>query len=277
MKKFIRFLCAAFLVCCMGVPVLAEDETELTVSVPKQHTVTIESEGGRIVADGTVCGDTTEVERHKEQIYWILPDAGKVLTSLIYNGEDVTDQVKNGVFTAPALVRDATLTAVYANAPAVSDDKTYNVSGTVTDANGSPLPGVTVDIGGKTDVTDESGRFDLTDIPSGTHTVVITDGDGNVIGHGEITIGRGDDTDLTLTADENGNPVVKPSTDTKNISLELVIGADGSIAVKSAADITPKSPGSGAQTGDNSNMLMWSMLLIFSGMLLTVLSAKRQK
>lgn len=279
MKKFISFLCAALLVCGMSIPVLAEEnETELTVSVPKQHTVAIESEGGRIVAGGAVCGNTVDVERHEEQIYWILPDAGKVLESLIYNGEDVTDQVKNGVFTAPALVRDADLTAVYANAPAAPDDKTYNVGGTVSDAEGIPLPGVTVDIGGKTDVTDENGRFDLADIPSGTHTVVITDGDGNVIGHGEITIDRGDDTDLTLTADRNGNPVVKPSTDTKNISLELVIGADGSIAVKSAADITPELLGFGVQTGDKSNLLVWSvMLLILSGMLLTMLLAKRQK
>lgn len=278
MKKFISFLCAALLVCGMSVPVLAEDEMELTASVPEQHTVAIESEGGRIVADGTVCGDTTEVERHKEQIYWILPDVGKVLGSLIYNGEDVTDQVNNGVFTAPALMRDATLTAVYVSAPAAQDNETYGIGGTVTDADGNPLSDVIVDIGGKTDVTDESGRFDLAAVPSGTHTVVITDGDGNIVGHGEITIGQGDDTDLTLTVDAKGNPVVKPSADTKNIRLELVIGADGSLAVKSAADITPEPGGSGPQTGDDSHLRMWStMLLICSGMLLTLLLAKKQK
>ena len=110
----------------------------------------------------------------------------------------------------------------------------------MTDADGNPLPGVTVDIGGKTGGTDENGRFDLEDIPSGTHTVVITDGGGRVVGHGKITISQGDDTELTLTVDENGSPLVKPGPDTQNIRLELVIGADGSIAVKSAVDITPE-------------------------------------
>ena len=121
MKKRIGYLCAVLLAGCISVPVLAA-ETELTVSVPEQHTVTIESDGGRIAADGTVCGDTVEVERHKEQAYRILPDAGKVLESLTYNGEDVTEQVKNGIFTAPALVRDAVLRAVYTDAPAAPDN-----------------------------------------------------------------------------------------------------------------------------------------------------------
>lgn len=276
MKKLIGFLCAALLVYGVNVPALAEG-TELTVSVPEQHMVSIESEGGRIIADGRACGDTAEVERHKEQVYWILPDAGKVLESLLYNGEDVTDQVKNGVFTAPALVRDAALTAVYADAPAPPDGKTYDISGTVTNANGSLLPGVTVEIGGKTDETDENGRFDVAAVPLGTQTVVITDGDGNVIGHGEITIGQENDTGLMLTMDENGTPLVKPGPDTENISLELVIGTDGSIAVKSAVDITPEPPDPGPQTGDDSTLLIWSIvLLICSGISPSALPAKKK-
>ena len=111
----------------------------MTGSVPEQHTVAIESEGGRIVAGGTVCGDTVKAERHGEQIYWILPDAGKVLEKLIYNGEDVTGQVKNGVFSAPALARDAVLQAVYADAPAAPDDKSYGIGGSLTDADGNRL------------------------------------------------------------------------------------------------------------------------------------------
>lgn len=276
MKRLIGFLCAALLAGCTSVPALAE-ETELTAGVPEQHTVTIESDGGRIVADGTVCGNTMKAKRHGKQVYWILPDAGKVLESLTYNDENVTDQVKNGVFAAPALVRDAVLKAVYADAPAALDDKDYSVGGTVTDADGNLLPGVTVDIGGKTDVTDGNGHFDLADIPSGTHTVVITDGDGAVIGHGKITIVQQGNTALMLTADENGNPVVKPSADTENISLELVIGADGRIAVKSATDITPEQPDPGPQTGENGILLMWNMLLICSGILVASLLAKKQK
>ena len=76
-----------------------------------------------------------------------------MLVTLLYNGEDVTDQVTNGVFTAPSLVRDAELTAVFADAPAAPDDKTYDISGIVTDASGNPIPGATLDMGGRTDVT----------------------------------------------------------------------------------------------------------------------------
>ena len=148
----------------------------------------------------------------------------------------------------------------------------------MTDADGNPLPGVTVDIGGKTGGTDENGRFDLEDIPSGTHTVVITDGGGRVVGHGEITISQGDDTELTLTVDENWSPLVKPGPDTQNIRLELVIGADGSIAVKSAVDITPEPLEPGPQTGDGSTLLIWIMILLMSSAILFLLPlAKKQR
>lgn len=277
MKKIIPFLCTVLLLYGISLPAKAE-ETSLSFSIPKQHTVTIESNGGRIAADGTIRGEETSLERHREQTYWILPDPGKVLVTLLYNGEDVTDQVKNGVFTAPSLVRDAELTAIFADAPPAPDDKTYSVGGTVTDADGNLLTGVTIELGGTTDVTDEDGHFDMTDIPSGTHTVMITDKDGNVIGHGEITIVKADGSGLTMTKDENGNPVVKPSTDTENISLTLEIGPDGSIATKSAADTTPEPPGSEPKTGDNSNLWMWSMmLLICSGTLFVLLPAKKRK
>ena len=169
--------------------------------VPQQKTI--------VTADGTILEDSAEAERHKEQAYWILPDAGKSLKSLTYNGEDVTDQVKNGVFTAPKLLRDAELTAVYEEAPPAPDDKTYSIGGTVTDEEGNPVSGAAVDIGGTTGKTDEAGNFSLTGVPSGSHTVVIIDEDGKAIGHGEITITAADETELTLTVDVNGLLAVK--------------------------------------------------------------------
>ena len=41
---------------------------------------------------------------------------------------------------------DTVLRAVYKDAPAAPDDKSYSVGGTVTDADGDPLPGVTVEM-----------------------------------------------------------------------------------------------------------------------------------
>ena len=108
--------------------------------------------------------------------------------------------------------------------------------------------------------------------------MVITDGGGRVVGHGEITISQGDDTELTLTVNENGSPLVKPGPDTQNIRLELVIGADGSIAVKSAVDITPEPLEPGPQTGDGSTLLIWIMILLMSSAILFLLPlAKKQR
>lgn len=278
MKNILSFVCAVLLLLSFGIPAFAE-ETELNASVPGRHTVTIDSDGGRIAADGVVLDDAVEIERHKEQAYRVLPNPGKTLQALTYNGEDVTGEVKNGVFIAPKLVRDAALTAVYTDAPPAPDDKEYDIGGTVVNEDGSPLPGVTVDIGGQTDVTDEDGHFALEDVPSGTHPVAITGGNGQVIGSGEITVDKADKGDLTLTVDADGNPVVKPSEDTESIGLTFVVGKDGSIGVKDAKDTTPPPQLTCPQTGDDSNLFLWIALLFVSGTGLTgmVITSKKRK
>lgn len=89
---------------------------------------------------------------------------------------------------------------------------------------------------------------------------------------------KADSVNLRLTVDENGNPVVKPTADTGHISLELILGEDGSIAVKNAADITPRLSGIGPQNGDGSGLLIWSMMILLSGsMLFLLLVIRKQK
>lgn len=277
MKKVLSFICSAFLLFSFSIPAFAQ-KTELTASVPERHTVTIESDNGRIVADGIVLGDSVEIERHKEQIYRMIPNPGKKLQSLTYNGEDVTGEVKNGVFTAPRLVRDAALTAVYTDALPAPDDKEYSISGTVVDEDGNPLPGVTVDIGGKTDATDENGHFEIENVSSGTHPVVITDKDGKIIGSGEITIGKADKDDLTLTADENGNPVVKPSEDTESIGLTLVVDKNNDIRIKEVKDITVHTGDGGSPTtGDAAGLNLWFVLMIASAGTISVISIANRR
>lgn len=206
MKKGFIMLLTFVLIFSSGITVHAEDVNLGTV-VPEYHTVIIEADSGKISADGNVCGDALQVKRHDEQSYWILPDSGKVLEALYYNGVDVTDQVKNGVFTALSISDDAELKAVFKDAPVVNSDKTYDITGTLTDDNGNPISGVVVDIGGK---TDENGNFTVKDVPSGTHTVIITD--------------------------ENGIYVIKPESSTNTIVLDLKLGDDGVISIGSARD-----------------------------------------
>lgn len=301
MQRLVTLLLSLLFLCGFGVTAAAEETTVFT-EVPAYHTVTLEADGGKVVADNRVCGAAVQIERQKEQTYWIIPDADQMLSTLYYNGEDVTAQVRLGVFTAPSLVNDATLEAVFSEAPAAPDDKTYDTSGTIGDEDGNPLSGVTVTIGDKTDVTDENGHFEIEALPSGTHTITAVDEEGNIIGHGEITIDKAEDAELALVTDEDGRPVVKPGRDTESIGLTFAVGEDGLIAVTDAADTTPEperpgpqsdaqsdtqsdvqtgqpsNPQNNQQTGDNSNLPVWSMMLLVSGgMLFALLLGKKQK
>lgn len=277
MKKIICLLCSLFLLMSVSITVFAE-ETVLTAEVPNAHTVTVTSEGGRVALDGTVCKGAAEVERHEEQSYRIIPDAGKLIDKVLYNGEDVTAQLEKGVFTAPKLVRDAEIEVVYKNAPSAPDSKKYGIGGKVEDTDGKAVSGVTIDIGNQGAVTDENGRFQLKDIPSGIHMIAITGEDGKVIGSGQITIEKADPDDLTLTADKDGNPVIHPQSDTKDIDLTLVVGEDGSITVKAAEDVTPEPRQPGSQTGDNSSLWLWLGLLTTSaGVVFIILLTNRRK
>ena len=112
MKKVLSLLLALVLACSMSVTALAGEAT-IRTTVPQRHTVAVEAEGGKVITNNKVCGDTVLIERQKEQTYWIVPDEGKELDRLYYNGEDVTGQMAGSTFTAPALIGGAALKAVF--------------------------------------------------------------------------------------------------------------------------------------------------------------------
>lgn len=215
-------------------------EVTITTTVPERHTVSVEADGGKIVADHQICGDSIRVERQTSKTYWIIPDGGKRLSALYYNGQDVTGQVRAGLFKAPALTGDAILQAVFEDIPAPPEDDRHDVSGTVTDEEGSPIPGATVDIGGQTGITDEDGNFTVEDVPAGTWPVTVTDQDGNIIGIGEVTIEEPEGGAVTAAEDENGNPIITPGSGTTTIGMNLVVGGNGVIAITDVKDATPE-------------------------------------
>lgn len=239
MKRLWAVLCSVLWMGLMCMPVMAQ-EIELAVSIPSEHTVTIESTGGRIVSEGKVCGEQISVERQNSQVYTIIPDPGKVLKCLLYDGVDITEQIKNNRFTAPELVRDAVLIAEFEDAPAAPDDERYVISGSVVDQNGQKMQGVIVEIGGIMDTTDEDGNFELEGLPSGVHSVVIKDKEGNILGYVSITIDRQSDKDLVLTVDENGNPVLIPKYGTEKIYAVFMLTGDGGIRICNVEDRTIK-------------------------------------
>lgn len=294
MKKLTALLTAILLLCGMSTAAFAKEVT-IRTTVPKYHTVTIVAKGGSVAADGTVCGQTVQVERQKVQNWWLLPEGGKVLDKVYYNGEDVTAQVAAGVFTAPALVADAILEVIFKDTGAAAVEG-YDVSGAVIDEDGNPVPGVTVDIGGNTGITDDDGNFTIEDVPPGTWPVIITDKDGNIIGIGEITIDEPGEGDLAVTVDENGNPIVTPGKDTKRIGIKLTIGEDGVIDITGVKDTTENTPAAGGgsggsdkkssgtdgktpRTGDGSNPMLWFALLIlsFCSVIGTVIYRRRKR
>ena len=106
MKKVVSLLLAMVLACGMSMTALA-GEAAIRTTVPERHTVTVEADGGKVITDNKVCGDTVLIERQKEQTWWIVPDGGKELDKLYYNGEDVTGQMAGSTLTAPPLIGDA--------------------------------------------------------------------------------------------------------------------------------------------------------------------------
>lgn len=236
-KRLWAVLCSVLWLWLMCIPVMAQ-EIELNVSIPSEHTVTINSTGGRIVSEGKVCGEQILGERQNHQVYTIIPNPGKVLKCLLYDGVDVTEQIKNNRFTAPELVRDAVLTAEFKDAPATPDENRYVISGNVVDKNGEKIPGAIVEIGGIMETTGEDGNFKIEGLPSGVHPVVIKDKEGNILGYVSITIDGQSNKDLVLTVDENGNPVLIPKYGTEEIYVVFMLTGDGDIRISNAEDRT---------------------------------------
>ncbi|WP_136054506.1 carboxypeptidase regulatory-like domain-containing protein [Microbacterium sp. K24] len=89
----------------------------------------------------------------------VAPPAGKISTGATTVAVDLTTTDAVADFT----VRDIVPVAV---------------SGQVTDADGDPVPGVTVTIDGQTTTTDAAGEYLFDSVPVGTHTATITTPDG---------------------------------------------------------------------------------------------------
>ena len=249
----------------------------LKTRVPESYMVEISADGGRIVCGGEICTDSIRLERHQEHVYWILPDPGKRLAALYYNGENVTAQVKDGVFTAPELCADAELIAEFTAVPGSGSHQEYQVEGALTDSEGNPLGDVTVEIGGITGETDPAGRFELSGLPEGEHTVVMTDDENHVIGHGTLEIRPGEDQetiDLEMQLGEDGLISIRqtegsdaaPGTDTDDTAGDT----SGSTADDPADGLPGKEEGgvpedtaenaAGAKTGDQENVFFWGLL-----------------
>ena len=117
MKKITVMLIAVLLLCVPCMTAFAEAPEQkgatITTTVPSTCNITFISDGGRIEEGGNDTHGTVAFERRSVHTFHIIPDEGKEIDKVLYGGEDVTSQVKDGYFTTPPLVADMTLEVIY--------------------------------------------------------------------------------------------------------------------------------------------------------------------
>ena len=129
-KAFCLSLLAVLALCVCTPALAASNTTTLTTTVPSHFdmNVTIVG-GGTLDINGNILSQASvvSVDRHKEVACKIIPDAGYRIGSVIYNGNDITKDAKEGVFTLHPLEGNATFSITFvANASTPNTgDTTY--------------------------------------------------------------------------------------------------------------------------------------------------------
>ncbi|MBQ8134129.1 MAG: hypothetical protein IJ192_06995, partial [Clostridia bacterium] len=117
MKKLTVILLAVLLLCvpCMTAFAAAPEQKGATISttVPATCDITFISDGGRIEEGGNDLHGTEDFERRSVHTFHIIPDEGKEIDKVLFGGEDVTSQIKDGYFTTPPLIADMTFEVIY--------------------------------------------------------------------------------------------------------------------------------------------------------------------
>ena len=117
MKKITVMLLAVLLFCvpCMTAFAAPTEQKGATISttVPSTCNITFISDGGRIEEGGNDTHGTVAFERRSVHTFHIIPDERKVIDKVLYGGEDVTSQVKDGHFTTPPFFADMTFEVIY--------------------------------------------------------------------------------------------------------------------------------------------------------------------
>ena len=120
MKKLTVILLAVLLLCvpCMTAFAAAPEQKGATISttVPATCDITFISDGGRIEEGGNDLHGTEDFERRSVHTFHIIPDEGKEIDKVLFGGEDVTSQIKDGYFTTPPLIADMTFEVIYKDA-----------------------------------------------------------------------------------------------------------------------------------------------------------------
>ena len=269
-------LCFLTLCMCSVTAFAAESEDEITtavisVTVPDSHKITVTAENAKVFYEG-VSGEEFIVERLSEPLLLIRAESGKIIKSVMINGEDVTEELHGGYLDLDAVYEDKEITVTTEDEP-VSPKDTYTVKGKVT-LNGQPLAEVDLELRSilKTTKTDKEGNFVFTDVEPGEHSLTALN-DGKVIGYLSFELKKDNKADVALL--EDGTYTVSIDQNGAGVELHLVLNEEaGTLAPTEAVTVQkPSTP----QTGDNTNLSWWWLLAVLSATCIVVLETYRRK
>ena len=277
MKKLTALLLCFLLLCTCSVTAFAaepeaeETNTVISVTVPDSHKITVTAENAKVFYEG-VSGEEFIVERLNEPRLLIRAESGKVIKSVMMNGEDVTEELHGGYLDLAPIYEDKVITVTTEDEP-VARDETYTVKGKVT-LNGQPLAEAQLELRStlKTTKTDSSGNFVFTDVEPGEHSLTALK-EGKVIGYLSFELKKDNKADVALL--EDGTYTVSIDQNGAGVELHLVLNEEaGTLAPTEAVTVQkPSTP----QTGDNTNLSWWWLLLILSATCIVVLETYRRK
>lgn len=277
MKKITALLLCFLLLCTCSVTAFAaepeaeETNTVISVTVPDSHKITVTADSARIFYEG-ISGDSFTVERLSTPRLLIRAESGKVIKTVMLNGEDVTAELHGGYLDLAPVYENKVITVTAEDEPEAPKE-TYTVKGKVT-LNGQPLAEVDLELRStlKTTKTDKNGNFVFTDVEPGEHSLTALS-DGKVIGYLSFTLQKDNKADVALL--EDGTYTVSIDQNGAGVELHLVLNEEkGTLAPTEAVTVQkPSTP----QTGDNTNLSWWWLLLILSATCIVVLETYRRK
>ena len=277
MKRLTALLLCFLLLCTCSVTAFAaepEDEittTVISVTVPDTHKITVTADSATVFYEGG-SGEEFTVGRLSEPRLLIRAESGKVIKSVMLNGEDVTDLLHGGYLDLAPVYEDKVLTVTTEDEPAAPKD-TYTVKGKVT-LNGQPLADVDLELRStlKTAKTDENGKFAFSDVELGQHSLTALR-NGKVIGYLSFALQTDSKTDVVLL--DNGTYIVSVDQNGAGVELHLVLNEEAGTLAPTEAVTVPKR--STPQTGDNAHLQLWWLLLLISAACIVVLETYRRK
>ena len=277
MKKITALLLCFLTLCMCSVTAFAaqpEDEittTVISVTVPDSHKITVTADSAKVFYEG-VSGEEFIVERLSEPRLLIRAESGKVIKSVMINGEDVIEELHGGYLDLAPVYEDKEITVITEDEPAAPKD-TYTAKGKVT-LNGQPLAEVDLELRStlKTTKTDSSGNFVFADVEPGKHSLTALC-DGKVIGYLSFELKKDNKSDVALL--EDGTYTVSIDQNGAGVELHLVLNEEkGTLAPTEAVTVQkPSTP----QTGDNTNLSWWWLLALLGATCIVVLETYRRK